>query len=94
MKEDVIQLCRDQSAATYRTVNALYRTFLREIANVDYHPAVNSEAMIKLEDAIDNAVAAGDLQKTENLCDEYTARFAAYLDKWRKIAARAKGAAA
>src|SRR5262245_23667184 len=86
-KEDVVKLCIDQGAATYRAVNDSLLDFLRELGGVSELPeafTMNVDAMRRLERRIDRAVAAGNLKQTEDLCGQYKRRFDACLERWRK----------
>jgi hypothetical protein len=97
MKQDVINLCANQGLATFRSANESLRAFVAEVGGWDKLPpkfTLNVPAMNALEDGIEQAITDGDLQKTEDLCDQYRARFTSYLDGWRRIVAKAKGAIA
>lgn len=86
MNQDAVNLCIDQALATFRAVDELLDGFIRECGGADSLPekfTINVEAMTDLERRIEQSVVKGDLQKTEDLCDEYKARFAVYLNKWR-----------
>lgn len=96
MKQDVINCCLDQGVATFRAVNEEYQAFEREIGAADKLPkkfALASPAMKALVDDIDQAILDGDLQKTEDLCDEWRRRFTAFLNGWRAKMAQKKEAA-
>lgn len=87
MKQDVINLCIDQASATIREVNDSFLAFVRELGGAEHLPkkfSLNVPTMQAIEDEIDEATAAGDLVRTEELCDEYRTRFAAYLERWRE----------
>jgi predicted phage gp36 major capsid-like protein len=76
----------NQAAATIREVNDAFLAFVRELGGAEHLPGkftLDGPGMRALEQAIDAAVISGDLQKTEDLCDEYKARFLAYIEKWR-----------
>ncbi len=91
MKQDVVNCCIDQATATIRAVNDDLLAFVRELGGSAYLPeafTLDVEEMTSLERAIDEAVVAGDLKLTEELCDEYHSRFTAYLSAWRKIVAK------
>lgn len=91
----VTQLCAQQMFATFHAVNDDLLAFIRELGSADHLPAkftIDAPTMNSLESAIEKAVEAGELQRTEDLCSEYKERFAAYLAAWRKKIA--KGATA
>ena len=91
MKQDVINLCIDQATVTIREVNDSFVAFVRELGGAAHLPkkfTLDMPTMKALEEAIDDATAAGDLQQTEDLCDEYRKRFAEYLAAWRKKIAK------
>jgi len=87
MKQDVINLCIEQGAATLRGVNDSLTDFIRELGGATHLPkkfTLNVPKMTKLERDIERAIVEGDLEKTQDLCDEYKSRFTAYIDGWRK----------
>ena len=87
MKQDVVNLCIEHGAAIIRDVNDLFTDFVRELGGAAHLPkkfTLNVTKMTKLERDIEQAIVDGDLQKTQDLCDEYKKRFTAYMDGWRK----------
>lgn len=87
MKQDVINLCIEQAAATIHAVNDAFLAFVRDLGGFDRLPeafTLDVPTMKALETAIDHATAEGDLQKTQDLCDEYKTRFTGYIAAWRK----------
>ena len=86
-QQDAINLCIDQGAATLRAANELFEGFVRELGGARALPkkfTLDVPAMTELERRIEQAIVEGDLQQTEDLCDEYSRRFTAYLEGWRK----------
>lgn len=91
MKQDVINFCMEEGAATLRAVNSALHVFVGELGGWSKLPpkfTLNIPSMTQLERDIEKAIIDGNLQQTEDLCDQYRARFASYLDGWRRIVAK------